>query len=804
MPAKKENKTQSPEGSSSLYVAAWGWNSGGRAGNLTEDEIRIPKQLQRSTLVAESFIGCASGNHHTLLVSNEGRIYALGEGNRGQLGFGNQFTGALNKGGVYQAIPRLTTPSGAYKYKKDLKISQVACGGSFSVARELSTEEGIDIVTGFRSLEQALASLRSCYGDSSSIQYAWSRIRQERFRIMRRSEGQVLVWGTGEYGELGLGVLGKVSLYPQPVFKFRDTSITHIAAGSRHVLAIDSQGRMYSWGCGRGGRLGHGDFLDRDRPEIVKFFSSLYVETCAAGDAHSAVLTTMRAGVRETQLRRISTFGRGAHGRLGNGTNRNKCTPVLVSQWLPSLQNLQFHQLACGGAHTLALGSKEVPQCIANPRGRETFIAAWGYGTNGQLGTGYRYDSFVPVKVRMPKWDVITEISAGRSWSMAKSAGGEVSAVCVWDCRHLTPSAGDASYKTFYYLLRFCSLFLLVYCAQLYTWGKGLRGQLGQGPEKFSLAPRKLECFASFVHISSGYAHNVCIAVPKKYLSTEHTEQLARKQGRSYDPFTPYIPTTLNKSESTSIFAFDCCRRQVPSAIAEHRRVIRYRCLDCRTTSICLLCAKLCHRGHRVMPIDPESAKAVEDPELPDHEASARDFMPYRCAVMFLSNRHMLRPKLGDLEKMPRISILDLSYYLKHKQVVEPGTRVEVLRRNRETTRENEVNPRYLQVDRDLHRFQKPATVSRKQKAPAQQDENNVHTKFKHITKVKTARKRTHSQEEAAVIEATRIQVPCCRCGVFNTQCRVIPVIPEHPDEDRLHREELSALETQNKPGKPS
>jgi alpha-tubulin suppressor-like RCC1 family protein len=379
-----------PPGPVPLYPTAWGWNSGGRSGNITDEQIDIPKRLQRSTLSEESFIGCAAGQHHTLLVSDEGRVYALGEGRRGQLGLGNEFTGPLKKGGVYQATPKMVTPSGVTKYKHDMKISQVACGGTFSVAKELSIEEGIDIVTGYRELEKAITLLRERYGESSSVLHAWSLVRQERFRISRRAEGQVLVWGTGEHGELGLGVLGKVSLYPQLVWKFRDMCITHVSAGARHVLAIDSRGRLYSWGSGRSGRLGHGDFLDRDRPELVTFFNTLFCESCSAGDAHSAVLTTMRAGSRDTQLKRISTFGRGAHGRLGNGTNRNMSSPVLVSQWLPSLQKVQFHQVACGGAHTLALASLAVPQGIANPRGMETFVAAWGYGMNGQLGTGYR------------------------------------------------------------------------------------------------------------------------------------------------------------------------------------------------------------------------------------------------------------------------------------------------------------------------------------------------------------------------------------------------------------------------------
>lgn len=667
---------------------------------------------------------------------------------------------------MYQAIPKEVTPSGSYKSKQDLKICQVACGGSYSVARELAPEEGVDLVVGYRELEDAIVSLKSRFVESDSILQAWCQVRQERFRICKQAGGQVLVWGTGEKGELGLGVLGNVSIYPQPVFKFRDVCIRHVAAGAKHVLAVDTKGRLYSWGCGSRGRLGHGDFVDRHTPEIVMFFASLFVESCAAGDAHSAVLTTSRSGSRDTQIKRISTFGRGAHGRLGNGTNRNMCHPILVSQWLPSLQDVQFHQLACGGAHTLALASRVVPQGIANPRGRETFVMAWGYGKNGQLGTGYRYDSFVPVKSRVPKWELITEIAAGRSWSTAKTAGGEV-----------------------------------------YTWGKGLRGQLGQGPEKFCLAPRKIESFASFLHISSGYAHNVSIMTPKKFLSTSLTEQLARRLGKAYDPFVPFISTSLNKRNSTSVYTFDCCRRSISAKVAPWRQKVRFQCLDCGVACMCLLCAKICHRNHRILNINPLTAPITgqvdfvtavltNKPEINPATTQSSEHMSYRCSVMYLTHRAILRPKRGELEKMPRISILDLSRLLKKAAPLAPGAKPEVRRRNRESNKENEVNRRYLEVDRELHNFVKvPGAMASSHKAAS------THGKSKRQSRppAKVASPKASKPKVTtlpALGEAVGTGplapqlVPCCRCGVFNAHCKVIPMIPEHPDEDRLDLQE--------------
>jgi hypothetical protein len=121
---------------------------------------------------------------------------------------------------------------------------------------------------------------------------------------------------------------------------------------------------------------------------------------------------TLTQGVKGGTQRRVSTFGCGYHGRLGNGTNTNSCIPVTVTQWLPSMDGLQVRQVACGGSHTLVLLEKRVHVGLANPWGVQTLVASFGYGASGALGTGYTQDSFIPVKVRLPKCNPVVKLSA--------------------------------------------------------------------------------------------------------------------------------------------------------------------------------------------------------------------------------------------------------------------------------------------------------------------------------------------------------------------------------------------------------
>jgi alpha-tubulin suppressor-like RCC1 family protein len=330
-----------------LYPVGWGWNAGRRAGNLTEFEIFYPKQVQKS--VQHNYIASATGANHSLIVSDNGAVFSFGEGRCGQLGYGNQFTNEHPKGGIIQAFPRAVAPSGEYNKGCDIKVTQVACGATFSLARQLCPDEGVALRRGLQQMTKALSSLLNTYGEAEILQRALSSVKQEHFDASVKSKGIVTAWGMGNNGELGLGKYITFSPSPLAIPRFKNMRIIQIAAGPEHVLAINSSKQLYSWGKGGSGRLGLSDFNDRHTPEYVSFYRLFNVEYCAAGDAHSAVLitnlSTKSSSLSSIQLKRISTFGRGYHGRLGNGTNRNTCTPVAITNWLPSMQGLNIRQV---------------------------------------------------------------------------------------------------------------------------------------------------------------------------------------------------------------------------------------------------------------------------------------------------------------------------------------------------------------------------------------------------------------------------------------------------------------------------
>lgn len=246
-----------------VYAISWGWNSGGRcfrlspfrcellisvcfirAGNVTAENIHIPSQVQKS--ITETYIAAAAGTHHSLLVSDKGLVYSFGEGDKGQLGYGNMFNSELSgKGGKVQSFPRQVNPSGELKYGCDIKVSQVGCGRFFSVAREVCGEEGGDLYRGLREMENALASMKAMYGDSDKVAWSWAQVRQERFKVSQICQGLVTTWGTGEKGQLGLGKYVTYCPHPQVIPALRNVSIVNISVGKEHVLAICSNKFLY-------------------------------------------------------------------------------------------------------------------------------------------------------------------------------------------------------------------------------------------------------------------------------------------------------------------------------------------------------------------------------------------------------------------------------------------------------------------------------------------------------------------------------------------------------------------------------
>ena len=100
---------------------------------------------------------------------------------------------------------------------------------------------------------------------------------------------------------------------------------TEVACGAYHTIALSSGARptFYSWGLGLSGRLGHGDEIDKCLPTEIESLGGVGLRGVSCGGHHSAVL--MQEGGR------LYTWGGGAFGKLGHGDRQNVLSPKIVA-----------------------------------------------------------------------------------------------------------------------------------------------------------------------------------------------------------------------------------------------------------------------------------------------------------------------------------------------------------------------------------------------------------------------------------------------------------------------------------------
>jgi alpha-tubulin suppressor-like RCC1 family protein len=96
--------------------------------------------------------------------------------------------------------------------------------------------------------------------------------------------GQVWSCGAGWEGPLGHGDEASLCV-PTRISALNDVSVSMIAAGRAHSLAISEDGALYSWGWGKCGQLGHGDRVSVHVPRRVEAIAPPLVALQVSGGA---------------------------------------------------------------------------------------------------------------------------------------------------------------------------------------------------------------------------------------------------------------------------------------------------------------------------------------------------------------------------------------------------------------------------------------------------------------------------------------------------------------------------------------
>jgi alpha-tubulin suppressor-like RCC1 family protein len=207
------------------------------------------------------------------------------------------------------------------------------------------------------------------------------------------SDGTVWAWGSNSNGQLGDGTTTD-SATPVQVAGLSGVTVTAIAAGEFHTVALASDGTVWAWGSNSNGQLGDGTTTDSATPVQVPVLSD--ATAIAAGSAYTVALKSDRT---------VWTWGANDRGQLGHGGTGQKTKPTQVSGLSDVIA------IAAGSAHTLALK-------------KDGTVRAWGDNDNGQLGNGNTNEKKSPVDVK--KLSDVIAIAAGESHSVALKSDGTI------------------------------------------------------------------------------------------------------------------------------------------------------------------------------------------------------------------------------------------------------------------------------------------------------------------------------------------------------------------------------------------
>jgi alpha-tubulin suppressor-like RCC1 family protein len=335
-------------------VKCWGWNAFGTLGDGTNTDSETPQEVVG---LSSGVIGLAAGRAHACALTSAGGVKCWGYNFHGQLGnsTNTQSNTPVNVTGLSSGIIELVA-------RGDHTCALTSAGGVMCWGRNSEGELGDGTITD----HNAPVNVNGLSSGVIGLALA------EYHLCALTSVGGVKCLGANIYGELGNGTTTN-SKTPVNVTGL-SSGVIGLAAGRDHTCALTSVGAVKCWGYNLYGQLGDSSNTNRNIPVNVSGLSS-GVLGLSLGDTHTCALIS-GGGVK--------CWGQNQYGQLGDGSNIDRNTPVNVS----GLQS-NMTLLSAGAAHNCAVLEGNGP------------LRCWGYNFYGQLGTGDKTSSIIPV---ISKW----------------------------------------------------------------------------------------------------------------------------------------------------------------------------------------------------------------------------------------------------------------------------------------------------------------------------------------------------------------------------------------------------------------
>ncbi len=342
-------------------LLGWGKNNAGQIGdNSILNRLLPTPAVATGVLAGRTVAALATGTAHSLALCTDGTLAAWGSNTHGELG-NNSTTDSL----VPIAVRTLGTPLAGrtvVAIAAGGNHNLALCSDGTLVAWGLNYYGQLgDGTTTARPMAVAVHTAGTALDGKTVIAIAAGT----NHNLALCSDGTLAAWGYNFYGQLGNNATNTTapygSLLPLKVSTSNTAisgkTVVSITTGERHSMALCSDGTIAAWGRNRNGQLGDDSTQDRKVPvTVVKTGTPLSGKTItgiAAGAFHSMALCSDGT---------LATWGRNAEGQLGDGTLTDvdpfgKTKPSAVTTAGTPLLGRKVVSLIGGANHCLALCS---------------------------------------------------------------------------------------------------------------------------------------------------------------------------------------------------------------------------------------------------------------------------------------------------------------------------------------------------------------------------------------------------------------------------------------------------------------
>ena len=481
-------------------VYAWGKNYSSRAQKLNtkENAIDITSKYiltgdgevwdiagENKLIIVGRVSEIDEGTTHTVLLSENGLAYAVGDNTYGQLGNGNNVS-------------------------------------SMEAVVAIRKNES-DLFTGIKQIKA---------GDNTTVILA--------------NDGNVYVCGMNDCYELGTDDKDILDVnIPRKIDNLDDNVL--VAIGTSHVTSVKSNGTVYDWGNGVNGELGNrknktsanpvivGDFIVRSTKNHISikvgqtetiegkvdYFNLITndikeINYSSKDSSVADVITKINSdGIYEAQITGNS-IGTTTLIASQTGSSNIGIIQVEVLQDEVGKTGIVIEpNVATTGSHTVSLRA-------------DGKVFTWGVNTYGQLGNGTTKDSDEPIEVQFPEGTIITQIAAGEEYSVALDNNGNV---WTWGRNNYyqightggnqyTPYKVGGLPKVIKIAAGNYTTMVITENKELYGWGFNGYGNIGIGNYTNKVTVNKVVGFEDVIDVSVGKNHSMILTSDGKVYVT--------------------------------------------------------------------------------------------------------------------------------------------------------------------------------------------------------------------------------------------------------------------------------------------